>query len=433
MIRMLTGRTDKPKIFDDKIELLLISFLGLIFMLLSIREIAEISVNQLFLLVVMALPIVMLPYKYLVYYTCFVSVLIKGVNAYILTLLLIGLVIKSKNRTILQFAPPILLLIFEFVANISELSVLTYVLYASYLILFFYLVFDDEPQVNPDKCLQYITYGLFVTLLFVSIGILKNPMDTIFLQEGASRGEMGIMDDENVTHFALNANELAYYSISLLSILLLGKRRINANNVIYVILFIASLLSGILSQSRAWAILTIFIFVLYFLQASTKKKISFVTIFVLILTFITSVSSDFLNLAYEGILYRFEDSSMNTAGGRTLLFEEYNKIFAGYPEYWVTGTGAMSYNTFFNASNSMHNGTQQIYICYGCVGILIYFFSAYAYYRRNIYNVHYGFVSYLPLIATACFVQSIQFLNPFHLMLPVALSTYAIRRRHEAQ
>ena len=64
----------------------------------------------------------------------------------------------------------------------------------------------------------------------------------------------------------------------------------------------------------------------------------------------------------SGFINRFNNGEFKSAGGRTELFESYNEYFLDNPQYWLTGTGVAYYKDICKQSNSMHNGTQQIYI-----------------------------------------------------------------------
>ena len=278
--------------------------------------------------------------------------------------------------------------------------------------------------------MQYLSYGLFVTVSLVSIGVLKNPLDSVFFQEGASRAVMGVVDSDKLTHFALNANELAYYSVVLISILFLGRNRIKAPLLIYFVMLSAAIVSGLLSQSRTWVMAVILMVILYILQGSFSNKLKFMFWAILFIFLLYNVHSQFFDMATEGIQSRFDDASIKTAGNRTALFSEYNNSFFEHPEFWITGTGAMYYKDVIKASNSIHNGAQQIYICYGILGVLVYLSAIVVYYKKNCIGIKRGIISYIPICTTLFFIQSLQFLNPFHLMLPVALTTYAIRKRH---
>ena len=411
--------------FEDKTEKRLSLFILMLSVILFIRDVADIEVSQIFILGLMAMPVVFLPFSKLLYYTIFVCAIVKGVNAYIMPLLLVALIFKNPRNSVAQFAFVIFLLVIEFFDSLHILLIRDYFFYASFLGLFYFILFQDTSEIDANKCLKYFCCGLSLTLVVVTISIFRNPLDMIFREE--IRAAMGAESQSEGSHFILNANEYAYYAISLLGILLLGKKRLKLPVWLYSLFLILSLLSGILSQSRTFIILASCILIIYLLQSDLKRKL--ITIIAIItIGFITvTYYNDFINSAFDGILMRFESSNFETAGNRTVLFKEYNDFFLQNPQYLLSGTGAIYYKDVARCSNSIHNAIQQIYVCYGVIGCIIFFYTI-IWFLRKYKRKSTTIIDYIPLLASVAFIQSIQFLNPYHLMLPVAVAAYSLKR-----
>lgn len=411
--------------FEDKTEKRLSLFILMLSVILFIRDVADIEVSQIFVLGLMAMPVVFLPFSKLLYYTIFVCAIVKGVNAYIMPLLLVALIFKNPRNSLAQFAFVIFLLVIEFFDSLHILLIRDYFFYTSFLGLFYFILFQDTSEIDANKCLKYFCCGLSLTLVVVTISIFRNPLDMIFREE--IRAAMGAESQSEGSHFILNANEYAYYAISLLGILLLGKKRLKLPVWLYSLFLILSLLSGILSQSRTFIILASCILIIYLLQSDLKRKL--ITIIAIItIGFITvTYYNDFINSAFDGILMRFESSNFETAGNRTVLFKEYNDFFLQNPQYLLSGTGAIYYKDVARCSNSIHNAIQQIYVCYGVIGCIIFFFTI-IWFLRKYKRKSTTIIDYIPLLASVAFIQSIQFLNPYHLMLPVAVAAYSLKR-----
>ena len=129
-------------------------------------------------------------------------------------------------------------------------------------------------------------------------------------------------------------------------------------------------------------------------------------------------------MIYNSFLGRFEEDNFATAGGRTDLFKEYNDFMAQNPRYWLAGTGVVHYKEICNCSNSIHNGIQQIYVCHGIIGVLLFSFVIVGFYKK--YHKA-KLIQYLPFIAVFIFDQSIQFLHPHFLMFPFICASCALK------
>ena len=130
----------------------------------------------------------------------------------------------------------------------------------------------------------------------------------------------------------------------------------------------------------------------------------------------------------DSITKRFELANFATAGGRTPLFEAYNNYFLNAP-LWrqLFGVGVVDYKEICGLWNSMHNGFQQVLVCLGIIGAAV--FVAYFLYLfwYSVKGQSPSLMNYLPLIAGLCFVQSIQLLNPWPLMMPFMCGFMALR------
>lgn len=402
-------------------------FLIFLSAILCLRDIADIGINQFIILALMVIPLAVLSYSQVCCYACFICVIIKGINSFILLPLLFLMIKNCPKRRTIQFLPAIILLIIELLDSQKYIEIKDYILYSLYMLTFFFLMFENTNKVDFSKCLKYILYGLSLTLLVVSVRVLKDPLALLVEGTAEYRGAMGVVEGQDQsTHFVLNANELAYYSVFLLSLLALGYKKLHINRNIYFIALIISIGSGMLSQSRTWIIIAALIFLTCIVVSKLKKKILMVVISVIFCATAIYLFDEYVENAFGNLTDRFTKDNIETAGNRTVLFEEYNDFLLDNPGYLLRGTGALYYKEFAKVSNSTHNATQQIVLCYGILGFFIYIYVSIYFlkkYRARKLNI----VDYIPLFATIAFVQSIQFLNPYHLMLPVALSTFSLR------
>lgn len=400
-------------------------------LVLIIRDIVGIDINQYMIFLLMSVCFIILPKRDVHSYLAFTCGIVYGVNAYILlvgvcTILLKDSKIISKNFCFILF---FLILIFWEIVNCNvhylDPQFSNILLYAANLLVFFYYFLKPKRIASNRETLLFYSIGLGLTIFIICVGILRNPLDLVFDTASDVRGAMGFSDDHNETHFFANANNLAYLSIVLSSLVLSLRKQIFHSNVVFYTLLILSLLAGLLSSSRTWTLLCILLFILLFLLINFKTKLKAVIISFVIVAIILSIFPNFITVTFEGILGRFELDNLATAGNRTNLFNEYSNFMSSNSEYTLTGTGAIYYKDIAKCSNSCHNAFQQIYVAYGLLGC-IFFISAFFMSIRN-RERSCSIINYLPFIFALLFIQSIQFLNPFYLMIPVAFTSIAYK------
>ena len=183
---------------------------------------------------------------------------------------------------------------------------------------------------------------------------------------------------------------------------------------LFIVIIIVSLVAGLLSFSRTFVGVVFFFVILFIFLAKGKEKIKLIVALATLSIVVVVFCSDILLNMYDTFLGRMEDSNMDTAGGRTILFHLYNKAWLGDISYIIFGAGVVSYWDTLNVYNAIHNGLQQIWVCLGIIGFLTYIIRISIYlYKCEEKNV----VLYLPFFATLLLDQSIQFLAPYPLVL----------------
>ena len=225
----------------------------------------------------------------------------------------------------------------------------------------------------------------------------------------------------------VNANTMAYYSVAGMAIaMVLQKRERGIKRIILCAGMIFLAVAGILTVSRSWMVAAI-IFLLLVIFEETKSVKS-VLIGVTIGSVLALAAYFWIVNTPEiltGYLTRWSNSSAQTGGGRFILFAEYMKAFVKNPRYLLTGTGVTQYRMVIGAKNAIHNGCQQIIVCYGVLGTFVFLYSIikpfrYVKYKKDI-------LYWMPFIIVILFVQTIQFVNPEILMLPYAIAYMVLR------
>ena len=399
--------------------------------ILIIRDVGGIDVNQYVLFALMSLIFVFLPRRDAIIYLAYTCGIITGVNGYIL---LVGLFsVLCKDCTYLHAHKSFIFLTILVVLWECFNSFLHYpfsssgqvLLFSGYILAFFYYLTIDKDKVENKQVILYYSIGLAVTLLVISIGVLRNPLDMIFDGEGVVRAAMGFGEDDSATHFVANANNLAYFSIVLMALAISLKKQVFSSGILFWTLLTISLLSGILSRSRTWLILTCLLVVVEFISRKGVARIKFLCSGVALIFVAFYCFSNFIDSAIDGFLARLELDNISTAGNRTILMKEYFDYMSNHLEYVFSGTGAIYYKEITMCSNSCHNAFQQIYIAYGVLGFVL--FIAVMIKSLLNHNLTSSILNYLPFAIALLFIQTIQLLNPFHLMIPLAVSSVAYK------
>ena len=415
------------KIFKSKSFLMWI-FIVALYCLLAVRDMMSINIPQYLILAVGVAYIPFANYKNLVSYCAFLIPLIIGINALIMFFILVALYLKAKkiNRYQYQFlfyfipAEVILYLLLPSDHRINDIFI-----YSSLLALFFYLMFDENKNVDYDTAIKLFCYsGVFALFLVAYKFYEKFGLTGIFLQRMDDIYKYDENFDTTLQVFSLNANNTGYYSAVIYACMLLGRKRLKIPTIIYWPLFGLNILIAGLTVSRTWLIVVCFITLLYCFFQMSKIKLAIAVALIFILGGSLGI---YFQQYTETFNTRLHNKSMEGGNGRIELFEEYNQFMIDNPGYDFMGTGTVSYKEIIPIHNSMHNGIQQIFVCTGIIGLLIFVYSGVSFYKQFIKHRKIKFIYFLPFIAAFIFLQTIQFLNPHFLMLPVCICLMSIK------
>lgn len=404
-------------------------FAFFVFVFIAYRDILDLSFSGTVSAGLISLMVIVLPYTRAIPFLFFILPFTCGIPGYTVLLAYIFLIIKARKYDIWQFLPPFILGALEFVhitfSNV-EVNVVTSISFLSFIALFFFLLFDPDERVDRRSCIRMFIYGTLAVLVIIYIGIIENNGFEELLS-GVLRSAMefkGLEEEEVQGSLVLNANSIAYYSITAFSLLLLGNRRLKINRIIYFCLIGLSVLTGALSFSRTWMAMFFFV-ILFFLLATTNKIKSFIIVGVMVFIVFVFYYS-YLDSIWDVFMSRVDDENFKTAGGRTTIFAVYNEFWLSKISYVIWGAGAMCYKHIINFDYSMHNGLQQIYVSYGIVGIVLFATVICLFARKYITNRR-SLILYIPFITCFLFDQSIQFWDPYYLIFPFVTTAYVLR------
>lgn len=352
-------------------------------------------------------------------------------------------VLISKKRFRISIPTVILMIYFavlelsaHFIYSISDINrMLGYILTVWMLI---YLIYEniDKENIDYTKCIQLYIGGTFVlcTLFFVNAISVVGTNISALLATGARFGSTRSTTFSGMS-VGINANGLAYYSVLCVAFCLSQYKAFQQSNkkclFIFALMTIISALVGMLTISRTWIItlvLTVLLFV--FSSLNQPKKFLKYTMTIVILILIGFVLFSDNTIIIDSFQTRLFRADMVTGNGRTEIFLEYFNIFKSNIKYLIFGTGVTDYIDVTGMWQSMHNGLQQIIVCLGIPGGIVFLITLIIPLRGNAMTRQ-GIIYWIPWIILVVFTQSIQFLNPNMLMLPYAMAVFALRKSNE--
>ena len=399
-------------------------------LMVYVRDLGLFAFNPIHFTAIVILISLWLPYQKLTAFFFFYISVGIGVHGAAWIPLVLILMLKARKFNALQFVFAIVILLIEIIhlATYSfDVDLIKYVLYAVDIIVFFFMLFDDTTDEGSLKnnIKYYINGVVAAALIVIAHSISGFGFNEVFL-ESMRIGSDFNQDEINAgMQTTFNSNQLAYFSITAFTLALFVKK-IYKHNLVKVLMMLVLVLAGVLTASRTWIIVMALVLALFFLFNNVKGRLVFVLVAVALLL-LAGRYITYSEAFEERFATRFKESSFETAGHRTEIFADYNRWLAAHPERIIYGTGAIYYGKVCQIQYSMHNGTQQILVCYGVIGLLLFAICAYAFYRRFSKKSKIKFSNYIPFLICFIFLQSGQFLSPPIMMLPCIASVLPLK------
>lgn len=414
-------------------------FAVLIMAILAVEKLAGLSINEFVYVGVFAILFLNAKFSSVVEMICFfmpLAFLVSSI-AYIWLVTLVVLIAKSNfkikaNRVAIIFFFTCLELLAHFLYGISNVNRMGgYILSMA---LIFYLLYDSHANLNYERCVKLYSYGAFgLCLLFLLNAIVNAPNNWMQLMaSGMLRFGSTVNSKFGAMTVNLNANTLAYYSLTGLTTSLVVSNSVNQMSQIekcfywFQLLFVTVV--GMLTVSRSWLLSVVVCMMLYIIsKMNTPKRFFKYTLIVIV-----AVLVGFILFAQDGIpiveafVSRFTNSEMATGSGRTDIFAEYMNVFMSSERFQLFGTGVTDYIEVTGMWQSMHMGLEQIVICLGMPGAGI-FLIVLMKPIIKMFRFKVNLLYWIPIISVVLFTQTIQFLNPNLLMLPFAIGCYSLK------
>lgn len=420
---------------NQQVDIKLVVSIVVLSLMVLIRDLGYFAFTPIYFISVVSIISLILPYRSLISFFFFYITVGISVHGIALIPLVLALILKNKKINIFQITFTIIILLYEllhFASYTFSTDFNLYIIYALYIILFFFILFDDNLNDNAKDGMRYYILGTVVAslIIFAHSIIVFGFQDMMFesFRMGASFEDYDI-EKEMVTK--MNPNQLAFYVITAFSLLLYIKNLFH-NQMIKVTLMIELVFAGLMSGSRTWIIVMAIVVALFLLFSNTKAKFSLVlaaaVLFVLALRY-----NNYTEAVYSRYEDRFEESSTRTGGHRTEIMKDYNHWLANNPQRCAYGAGALYYTKICEISYSTHNSTQQIIVCYGVFGLLIFIACIVLYHNRYTKPNKARFWYYFPFIICVIFSQTGQFLNPACMMLPFVATALPFKLKEDAR
>ncbi|MBQ3252734.1 MAG: O-antigen ligase family protein [Oscillospiraceae bacterium] len=412
-------------------NLLILMAVGLS-MLLVLRDILDVSISKYLFLVYIVLFMAVAQYKVMVHMVCFILPLVCGLPGTYIMPCALGLLLFKKERVNLKFLLSIIILmLLELVAsfwypNQNLTLIVQYVSFASILL---YLIYDDT-AIDNLMCVRMFFLGTILLCgVIIVTGLQEAPDNWLELfEKGQFRFGQTHWQQGTGLVLNVNANSLAYYSAAGFACgLLFVDQSIGKRKLFWLAGLLVCIIAGFLTLSRTW-IITVFIILILYTASKLRSPKQFLTL-LLVLAVLATVAVVYFNQNPEllaGITTRLEDTDVEGGNGRVELFFQYMDIYSKNIRYILLGMGVTQYRAI-SEINSLHNGTQQILVCCGLVGFVVYMIALVGSVWGACKGKKCAMIYWLPLLAVVFFVQSIQFLNPMMLMLPYAAGVYALK------
>lgn len=403
--------------------------MGLLCILLAVQNIFGLDINQYIILAFASFVIPFLKIEHLLSFTAFIIPLATGINGGIFIFLSIAILLKLPKVSPLMTIFPCLLFCIE-IWNILFFSQIDHdfkneIIYLAYIFIFFIMLFVNTDTNLSKRIIRYFIVGMAIVSIIYVLRILQTGSLSMFVASGGRIGEsIAEKQSENIGYIVLNANTLGYFSTVGITLCLLGTKILKFNSVVLITCFCIFIVAGSVTISRTWAMTTALAFTLYFLR-SIKRPWVWVCAILGIYAIITYdlIPDSFI----ESFTKRFTQENMETAGGRSEILEQFNEFMFSNPEYLPFGISIFNYDSIAHVGHSTHNAIQQIFVTTGLTGLLIFIIAAIKFYKLYIRPSTGPWFRWTPLIIAAIFLQTIQFLNPHILMMPLVMTTFVFK------
>lgn len=415
-------------LINNKNALLVIA-VGVVMLLTFIRDMFGVTINQYAILAVVSFFLILLNKQQCINYTFFLLALLSGIQGLSVTVASLVLLGKTQKMNPVSWVFIIVIIFLEvinssmFGPNDADFTKLI-ILYSSNIFLFFYLLYFNNKDLDVAEAIKFFLIGASFVMMVILIRSMMAGGILGLALEATRIGNRDLFDETNIlsTEYQMNPNSLAFYSLITITVLFSFNKQLRIKPLLFYFLIFISVLAGIFSFSRTWILCVIVYFIIYFIGNRGNWKNILLTVAVLLFVFFAF--DNFMDLISDGFFGRFNEDNLTEAGGRTVLFRDYNRWMVEHNRTFF-GIGILYYVDITHIAKGSHSGLQQIFIAYGYTGLILFLIAALVYKFQFVRKLR--LITLLPFIICLIYDQSIQFLSNPILLFPFLMLAYTLR------
>ncbi|MBQ3504701.1 MAG: hypothetical protein IJA75_08365 [Oscillospiraceae bacterium] len=411
-------------------KVVIITVICLLSILLISRDIFYVSINKYIYLGVCTVGILLTNKKAFMQLMSFFFPLMCGLPGTYVLLVAVSryILFEGVNRkTILYF---LFVFIFEMIALLWYTAGLdANIIHQILALCVLFIMLHNHEGVDYYGCIRMYWLGtILVAAVIVCSTLMNAPANWLsLLAKGWFRFGSDALEGIQTMTLRLNANTLAYYClVSTMFGLIMINREKGIKRFVVLAGTIFLILSGLLTVSRSWILITGGCLGLYLLSQIKNIRYIFASVaMVLLLGFAGTKLVEQMPELLTGITTRITDATMDGAGGRFENAASYLEAMSESIRVSLIGAGATYHNETLKMGVAPHNGTIQVLVSYGVIGSALFFYGILSPLQKREVSKS-PLLYWLPFIGCVLFVQTLQFINPPYLIYPYILSVYAV-------
>ena len=389
------------------------AYLGVLCMLFFARDVLSVSLPLVAFLVFFAIGYVFFDYEHSLAITAILPLLGHGVQTnYIVIVAIVMYLLKFGKGMKLTTAHFIIILLmgFEFAHMVYDPFDIPE--YIRYLVQYLYLALIigerriGELLKKPETVIRtfifmatyFMADVLLVTLKYESVGTVLSGDFRFGSLSAYLKKVPSLFDNENMVAL------FAVVTISLLIMMIYKSRKCFIFKALLILYFT---FFGLITASRTFLLCLIGCGVLVILHTAGKSMAKAFAGIAGILAGVALIANVFSDQILR-IIHRFNVSDVSS--GRSSLFALYNDFLLSNPKFLVFGIGLQGVTEKTGIFNAPHNGTQEVFVCWGIIGLVLMagLFLCILRNPKKFTGKKSSFAGFFPLVVYFVFIQTIQ-------------------------
>lgn len=284
----------------------------------------------------------------------------------------------------------------------------------------------DEKKASPQSCIKYyLAFFVFMSFDIVWATVKSLGSISAIVSTGFRIGQVELADETVEGIFSVNANGIALMAILAVAsiMLMLSKKRMNLKLAIPMLIYCS--LVGLLTVSKTFILVYAGFWILYVLWYASSNKTNVFKPLGLIVVGVIVIVAVWQTDIVQNIIVRFNAADITT--GRVDVTNEYLEYMRNDKIASVIGIGLQNITSKVSLSHVPHNAILEIFVCFGVVGLIMYFCFFVSLIRMGIHFIkteteeHYTFINFIPFVVFITFIQGLQFLRITYIYALIAL------------